>query len=109
MLWAMQAIENDAWIAGCNPANPSENCPSQIGPDHDRRSFAIFVDAHHAVTAYSPSHLETRGFQLFGKPPRSILLPSRQFGVGVKMPVQVKKALIFSISGSKNLFSITDR
>ena len=64
------------------------------------------MDAHHAVTAYSPSHLETRGFQLFGKPPRSILLPSRQFGVGVKMPVQVKKALIFLIGGGKHFVDI---
>ncbi|SRR5579883_1870057 len=39
VLWSVQDTENDAWLAGCNgaPAGkaPSENCPKQLGPDHD--------------------------------------------------------------------------
>ena len=34
-LWAAQDTENDVWLAGCGPTNPSENCPKDIGPDYD--------------------------------------------------------------------------
>jgi polyvinyl alcohol dehydrogenase (cytochrome) len=35
ILWSIQDTENDAWLAGCNGAKPSENCPKSLGPDHD--------------------------------------------------------------------------
>jgi polyvinyl alcohol dehydrogenase (cytochrome) len=33
--WAVQHTPNDAWLVGCETNNPSENCPSDIGPDYD--------------------------------------------------------------------------
>ena len=41
ILWAIQDTENDAWVAGCGPQNPSENCPKDIGPDYDFGSSPI--------------------------------------------------------------------
>jgi polyvinyl alcohol dehydrogenase (cytochrome) len=46
VLWSVQDIEKDAWIAGCGPfANPaitpSENCPTDMGPDYDFSSSVI--------------------------------------------------------------------
>jgi len=35
ILWSVQDSENDAWLAGCNGAMPPENCPKDLGPDHD--------------------------------------------------------------------------
>src|SRR5579863_3379200 len=35
ILWSVQDTGNDAWLAGCNGAKPPENCPKQLGPDHD--------------------------------------------------------------------------
>jgi polyvinyl alcohol dehydrogenase (cytochrome) len=35
ILWSVQDSENDAWLAGCNGATPPENCPKDLGPDHD--------------------------------------------------------------------------
>jgi len=35
ILWWVQDTGNDAWLAGCNGPNPKENCPKDLGPDHD--------------------------------------------------------------------------
>jgi polyvinyl alcohol dehydrogenase (cytochrome) len=40
VLWSVQDIPDDAWIAGCGPfadpsIKPSENCPEDRGPDYD--------------------------------------------------------------------------
>ena len=40
VLWSVQDIPDDAWIAGCGPfadpsIKPSENCPEDMGPDYD--------------------------------------------------------------------------
>ena len=40
-LWVSQDTENDVWLAGCGPPNPSENCPKEIGPDYDFGSSPI--------------------------------------------------------------------
>jgi polyvinyl alcohol dehydrogenase (cytochrome) len=44
--WSVQDIEKDAWIAQCGPFAdsaivPSENCPSEMGPDYDFSSSVI--------------------------------------------------------------------
>ena len=33
--WVVQHTPNDAWLVGCETNNPSENCPTEIGPDYD--------------------------------------------------------------------------
>ena len=33
--WVFQDTKNDAWMAGCSPQNPSDNCPEDLGPDYD--------------------------------------------------------------------------
>jgi polyvinyl alcohol dehydrogenase (cytochrome) len=35
ILWSVQDTANDTWLAGCNGAKLPENCPSELGPDHD--------------------------------------------------------------------------
>jgi len=35
VLWSMQAMENDSWLAGCGPNNRSANCLNEVGPDFD--------------------------------------------------------------------------
>jgi polyvinyl alcohol dehydrogenase (cytochrome) len=35
ILWVAQDTENDAWLVGCNGATVPENCPKELGPDHD--------------------------------------------------------------------------
>ena len=35
ILWTMQDTKEDAWLAGCNGATHPENCPQDLGPDHD--------------------------------------------------------------------------
>ena len=35
ILWVAQDTENDAWLVGCNGATKPENCPKDLGPDHD--------------------------------------------------------------------------
>ena len=35
MLWSFQDTKNDAWMHGCEPENPGENCPKEVGPDWD--------------------------------------------------------------------------
>ena len=39
--WAVQHTANDAWLVGCEVNNPSENCPTDIGPDYDFGSASI--------------------------------------------------------------------
>ncbi len=37
LLWQVQDLTGDAWIVGCpeDPAKRPENCPADVGPDHD--------------------------------------------------------------------------
>ncbi|PWU09398.1 MAG: hypothetical protein C5B51_06335 [Terriglobia bacterium] len=35
VLWVVQDTENDAWLVGCSGKTPPENCPKDLGPDHD--------------------------------------------------------------------------
>ncbi len=35
ILWSVQNSENDAWLSGCNGPKLGENCPKNLGPDHD--------------------------------------------------------------------------
>ncbi len=35
ILWSVQDTANDTWLAGCTPQRHGENCPKDIGPDHD--------------------------------------------------------------------------
>jgi len=35
ILWVAQDTENDAWLVGCGGATHPENCPKDLGPDHD--------------------------------------------------------------------------
>jgi polyvinyl alcohol dehydrogenase (cytochrome) len=35
ILWVVQDTGNDAWLVGCNGASHPENCPKDLGPDHD--------------------------------------------------------------------------
>jgi polyvinyl alcohol dehydrogenase (cytochrome) len=35
ILWSVQDTENDAWLVGCTSAKRPENCPRNLGPDHD--------------------------------------------------------------------------
>jgi polyvinyl alcohol dehydrogenase (cytochrome) len=35
MLWSFQDTKNDTWMHGCEPDEPSENCPKEVGPDWD--------------------------------------------------------------------------
>ncbi len=46
VIWSVQDTENDAWVAGCGPKNPSENCmdPKDIGPDYDFGSSPMLVN-----------------------------------------------------------------
>jgi polyvinyl alcohol dehydrogenase (cytochrome) len=43
MLWSIQDTENDVWLAVCSPNNHPENCPDELGPDHDFGSPPILV------------------------------------------------------------------
>ena len=35
VLWSVQDTANDTWLARCDGAQKGENCPKQLGPDHD--------------------------------------------------------------------------
>jgi polyvinyl alcohol dehydrogenase (cytochrome) len=35
ILWSVQDTENDAWLVGCTNEKKPENCPKELGPDHD--------------------------------------------------------------------------
>jgi polyvinyl alcohol dehydrogenase (cytochrome) len=43
ILWVAQDTENDAWLGGCTPEKQNENCPKDLGPDHDYGSPPILV------------------------------------------------------------------
>jgi len=43
ILWSVQDTENDVWLAVCSPNNHPENCPDELGPDHDFGSPPILV------------------------------------------------------------------
>src|SRR5262249_49873917 len=34
ILWSFQTLAGDAWVLGCPPSKPNENCPRKTGPDH---------------------------------------------------------------------------
>lgn len=53
ILWSFQAVENDAWAGGCYP-KPTDNCPRDLGPDHDFGASPILLDmpnGHHLLLA----------------------------------------------------------
>ena len=35
ILWSVQDTQEDTWLAGCTGAKLPENCPPELGPDHD--------------------------------------------------------------------------
>jgi polyvinyl alcohol dehydrogenase (cytochrome) len=35
ILWVAQDTANDAWLVGCTGSSRPENCPKELGPDHD--------------------------------------------------------------------------
>jgi polyvinyl alcohol dehydrogenase (cytochrome) len=35
VLWVAQDTPDDTWLAGCTANNPTGNCPTSLGPDHD--------------------------------------------------------------------------
>jgi polyvinyl alcohol dehydrogenase (cytochrome) len=41
ILWSVQDLGGDAWIVGCDVATKPENCPKNMGPDHDFGSSPI--------------------------------------------------------------------
>jgi polyvinyl alcohol dehydrogenase (cytochrome) len=56
IVWSAQATESDSWIVGCGPTpvqraagapagNKSENCPDDLGPDHDFAASPMLVRA----------------------------------------------------------------
>jgi len=54
ILWSIQDTENDAWVAGCGPNNPSENCLKDQGPDYDFGASPILrtlPDGHRILVA----------------------------------------------------------
>lgn len=46
IVWSFQAVKNDAWILGCVPTS-TENCPRDLGPDHDIGASPILVKMPH--------------------------------------------------------------
>lgn len=42
IVWSFQAVKDDAWMLGCVPT-PTENCPWNLGPDHDIGASPILV------------------------------------------------------------------
>lgn len=43
ILWSIQDLANDIWIAGCGSGRRSANCPDEVGPDFDFGSSAILL------------------------------------------------------------------
>jgi polyvinyl alcohol dehydrogenase (cytochrome) len=43
LLWSVQDLANDTWVAGCGPKNRSANCPEEVGPDFDFGASAILL------------------------------------------------------------------
>ncbi len=57
MVWSFQAVKNDAWMVGCVPT-ATENCPKNLGPDHDIGASPILVkmpDGHRLLLALPKS------------------------------------------------------
>lgn len=57
IVWSFQAVKNDAWMLGCVPT-PTENCPRDLGPDHDIGASPILVkmpDGHRLLIALPKS------------------------------------------------------
>ena len=43
VLWSVQDTKDDTWLAGCTGPKLGENCPPEVGPDHDFGSPPILV------------------------------------------------------------------
>jgi polyvinyl alcohol dehydrogenase (cytochrome) len=57
IVWSFQAVKADAWILGCVPT-PTNNCPKNLGPDHDIGASPILVnmpDGHRLLIALPKS------------------------------------------------------
>lgn len=57
IVWSFQTVKNDAWMVGCVPT-PTENCPKNLGPDHDIGASPILVkmsDGHRLLIALPKS------------------------------------------------------
>jgi polyvinyl alcohol dehydrogenase (cytochrome) len=58
MLWSFQDTKNDAWMHGCEPESPGENCPKEVGPDWDYGASPILrtlPDGRQVLVAASKS------------------------------------------------------
>lgn len=44
ILWSVQDLGGDAWIVGCDVTPKPENCPKEMGPDHDFGTSPILKD-----------------------------------------------------------------
>jgi len=58
MLWSIQDTKNDAWMHGCEPESPGENCPKEVGPDWDYGASPILrtlPDGRQVLVAASKS------------------------------------------------------
>lgn len=47
LLWSYQTLADDAWIIGCPSPTPDENCPKNVGPDHDVGASPILLNGPH--------------------------------------------------------------
>ncbi len=57
IVWSFQAVKDDAWMVGCVPT-PTDNCPKNLGPDHDIGASPILVkmaDGHRLLIALPKS------------------------------------------------------
>lgn len=57
LVWSFQAVKDDAWILACVPT-PTDNCPKNLGPDHDIGASPILVkmpDGHRLLIALPKS------------------------------------------------------
>ena len=44
ILWSVQDLGGDAWIVGCDASPKPDNCPKDLGPDHDFGASPILRD-----------------------------------------------------------------
>ena len=57
IVWSFQTVKGDAWVVGCAPT-PTDNCPKNLGPDHDVGASPILVkmpDGHRLLIALPKS------------------------------------------------------
>ncbi len=57
IVWSFQTVKGDAWVVGCAPTT-TENCPKNLGPDHDIGASPILVkmaDGHRLLIALPKS------------------------------------------------------